>query len=183
MAGIINLFQTLRQFPVFGTIIASLVTLRSTLVWERSHGRTQQMGQYQAQKSRHRRQARQDLDPPHQGNHGCRPHGRRRCQRQPAAAAGGRQGSRRQHAQGQRQPRHPARHRRPGRRQLRRNPLRRLRHQRRRHHRRLHDRQPRAHRGGSAPRLFQVRRQHGHRRFGRLPVQALRPAVLRARHR
>ena len=45
-----------------------------------------------------------------------------------------------------------------------------------------HDRQPGAHGGRGAARLQQVRRQHGHRRLGGLPVQALRPVRLRARH-
>jgi transcriptional/translational regulatory protein YebC/TACO1 len=45
---------------------------------------------------------------------------------------------------------------------LRRNPLRGLRHRRRGHHRGHHDRQQGAHRGRCAPRVQQVRRQHGH---------------------
>ena len=45
-----------------------------------------------------------------------------------------------------------------------------------------HDRQPRAHRGRGAPRVHQARRQHRHRRLGGVPVQALRPVRVRARH-
>ena len=66
---------------------------------------------------------------------------------------------------------------------LRGDPLRRLRHQRRRGDRRLHDRQPHAHRRRRPARVLQVRRQPRHRRLGRVPVQALRPARVRARHR
>jgi hypothetical protein len=47
---------------------------------------------------------------------------------------------------------------------------------------RLPDRQQGTHRGRGAPRLRQARRQHGHRRQRRLPVQALRPDDLRAGH-
>ena len=67
--------------------------------------------------------------------------------------------------------------------ELRGNPLRRLRHQRRRGDRRLHDRQPHAHRRRRAACVLEVRRQSRHRRLGRVPVQALRPARVRARHR
>ena len=79
-----------------------------------------------------------------------------------------------EHRQGDRQPRRHA---------LRGDPLRGLRHRRRGDHRRLHDRQPRPHRGRGAPRVQQVRRQPGHRRLGRVPVQALRPVRVRAGHR
>ena len=67
--------------------------------------------------------------------------------------------------------------------ELRGDPLRGLRHRRRRGDRRLHDRQPHAHRRRRAPRVHQVRRQPRHRRLGRVPVQALRPVRVRARHR
>nr|GFD59011.1 hypothetical protein [Tanacetum cinerariifolium] len=40
-------------------------------------------------------------------------------------------------------------------------------------------RQPRAHRGRSPPRVQQIRRQHGHRGFGLLHVQARRPVPVR----
>ena len=93
------------------------------------------------------------------------------------------QGDGPQHAEGHDRARDQARLRRPRRRELRRDPLRRLRHRRRRGDRRLHDRQPHAHGRRCAPRVHQVRRQPRHRRLGRVPVQALRPDRVRARHR
>ena len=73
--------------------------------------------------------------------------------------------------------------RRPRGRRVRGDPLRRLRDQRRRGDRRLHDRQPHAHRRRRPPRLHQVWRQSRHRRLGRVPLQALRAARVRAGHR
>ena len=66
---------------------------------------------------------------------------------------------------------------------LRGDPLRGLRHQRRRGDRRLHDRQPDADGRRRPARVLEARRQPRHRRLGRVPVQALRPARVRAGHR
>ena len=107
------------------------------------HGRPQQVGEHQAQEGRDRRQARQDLHAPDQGNHGGRAAGRRRPVDESAAAPRGRQGDGPEHAEGHDRARDQARRGRPRRRELRGDPLRRLRHQRRGGDRRLHDRQPR----------------------------------------
>ena len=83
------------------------------------HGWPQQVGEHQAQEGRDRRQARQDLHPPDQGNHRRRAPGRRRPVDESAPAARRRQGVRQQHAQGHDRARGQARRRRARGRQLR----------------------------------------------------------------
>ena len=150
---------------------------------QRVNGGPQQMGEHQAPEGGDGRQARQDLHPPHQGNHRRGAPGRRRLVDESAPAPRDRQGDGEQHAEGHDRARGQARRRRARGRQLRGNPLRGLRHQRRRGDRRLHDRQPHAHRRRRPACLLEVRRQSRHRRLGRVPVQALRADRVRARHR
>ena len=112
---------------------------------------------------------------------------RRRPGHQPAPAPGDGQGARSQHDQGQRAERDQARHRPARGRVLRGGALRGLRRRRRGGDGRLPDRQPHAHRGGSAPRLHQERRQPRLRRLGRLSCSSIaasscsRPAPARTR--
>ncbi len=163
--------------PPGGTIPHSARTKRT------DHGWPQQMGEHQAQEGGHRREAGQDLHAPHPRNHRRREDGRRRPVDESAAAARHRQGDGPEHAEGHDRARGQARRRRARGRRVRGDPLRRLRHRRRRGDRRLHDRQPHAHRRRRPACVHEVRRQPRDRRLGRLSVQALRPARLRARHR
>ena len=137
---------------------------------EHRHVRPFQVAHDQAQEGRARRQARQAVHAPHQGNDRRGPQRRRRHQHEPAVAHRGHRGQGRQHAGREHQAGDSARHRRAARRHLRRDQLRGLRPRRRGRHHRDDDRQQEPHRRRDPPHAREVQRQPRRGELGRLDV-------------